>query len=310
MSNVAIGIPTYQRPGGLERLLQSLDQLQTEHQVAVIIADNDAARAEGLDLAQKLAAMGYRWPMQFLKVEERGISQVRNSLVEAFLERPDLDFLAMLDDDQSADPDWLDEILEVLQSTRADIAGGRLERRIDGPAPAWAARVPYLSSKSRGNSGSVDLVDSTGNIIFGRSVLSAAQRPVFEPAFGLSGGEDKEALTRLKHQGARFAWADRANVVEHVPTLRATERWVLQRSYRIGNSDMRVLLHQSGSLPEVCVETVKSLAMLAAAPFGWLMTVLRPATRITFRMKIWRAWGKLAGLSGSVYQEYALHQAE
>jgi len=306
MARVAIGVPTYRRPDGLARLLQSLAALDTRHDVRIIIADNDPQRADGLACARQLMAAGYRWPLQLLSVEGRGISHVRNSLVGAFLDDRTDAFLAMLDDDECADPDWLDEILVVMMDTGADITGGRLERQLEGAVPAWVSSVPYLSSKTRGSSGCVALVDSTGNIVFRRSVLEAAEFPVFSPAFGLTGGEDKEALTRLHDRGATFAWADAARVIEHIPASRVTEHWVLQRAYRIGNSDMRVLLGRRGARRSVVMEAVKSLVVVAASPLGWLLAAMRPDARITVRMRLWRALGKLAGLSGAAYQEYAV----
>jgi glycosyltransferase involved in cell wall biosynthesis len=309
MAEVAIGIPTFRRPQGLEALLDSLGALNTSHRLTVIIADNDAALHQGIDSAKNVGVRGYRWPLRLLVVDKRGISHVRNALIDAFLEDCNLHYLAMLDDDEVADPRWLDELLRVLGTCGADVAGSRLDRRLESGAPAWAHTISYLNSKSRGCSGPVDLVDSTGSIVFTRAILTRAVHPVFDPAFGLTGGEDKEALTRLQRQGARFAWADAAVVTEIIPAARVTENWVLQRSYRIGNSDIRVMLRHRSSIASVSGEVCKALLVFTLAPLAWPWALRHPTLRIQVKVKLWRAMGKLSGLFGFAYPEYAKRQA-
>ena len=41
--------------------------------------------------------------------------------------------------------------------------------------------------------------------------------PLFDSGYTFSGGEDKELFTRLKKQGAHFAWCDEAVVRETMP---------------------------------------------------------------------------------------------
>lgn len=305
MANVAVGIPTFQRPEGLQLLLSSLSALRTEHRITIIIADNDAQLHHGLDRARTIESDSYRWPLRLRVVCERGISHTRNALIEAFLEDPSLEYLAMLDDDEVADPDWLDELLRICIQSGADIVGSRLDRRLEGRIPVWASVVPYLNSKRRGRSGLIDIVDSTGSILFTRASLARAARPVFDPAFGLTGGEDKEALTRLKRQGAHFAWADAAIATEIIPELRVSETWVLQRSYRIGNSDMRVLLRHRLSANSVCSEAALALIVCLLVPFLWLWALNEPKRRIQAKLRLWRAMGKLSGLLGFAYPEYS-----
>ena len=43
---------------------------------------------------------------------------------------------------------------------------------------------------------------------------------VFNPAYGLTGGEDGDLLMRLMGQGARMVWCDEAYVIEPVPENR------------------------------------------------------------------------------------------
>lgn len=306
MSRVAIAIPTFRRPDGLESLLNSLAALKTAHDVHIYVGDNDAVAMEGKLRAEKIFELGYRWPIEAFVVDTRGISQVRNALIDACTRNTVVEFICMLDDDEAADSNWLDEMLRVQAATGADVVGGHLNRFLGRTPPKWASNVPYLSSKSQGPSGVVDLVDSSGNILFTRSCIDHAARPIFDLNFGMTGGEDKEALTRLKLAGAQFAWAEEAVVTETIPASRVTEAWVMQRSFRIGNSDMRVLLRHSNSVSGILNEIAKAVVVLTCTPWIVFLSFRNTDRRIKAKMKLWRAAGKIASVVGFAYREYAV----
>jgi glycosyltransferase involved in cell wall biosynthesis len=304
MREAIIAIPTYRRPMGLEQLLRSLAELATVNSVRIIVADNDVLKREGLATVEKLLAQGYRWPIEAILVGERGISQVRNALIEASLRHPEASHVLMLDDDEIADPHWLDEMIRQQSLTGADIVGGRVNRLFAGQKPRWADAVPLLADKSRASTGPVEFVDSTANILFTRSILENPNGPVFDPAFALTGGGDKEALTRLKRRGASFAWAESAVISEQIPASRLTEDWVLRRAYRVGNSDMRVLLRHHTSQVEVWLEMLKAISVLLAAPALFLTALAGEARWMRSKLMMWRAAGKLAAVQGIAYREY------
>jgi succinoglycan biosynthesis protein ExoM len=306
VANAVIAIPTCRRPAGLTQLLDSLAALVTEHEVSVIVADNDADGHEGLSVVGKLQAAGYRWPISAFLVPQRGISQVRNGLVAAATAVAEADYVLMLDDDETAEPGWLDEMIQVQRDTCADVVGGRVNRRFEGGKPSWVEGVSLLANKTGAGGSRVDLVNSTANILFVRSFLARLSLPVFDPAFGLTGGEDKEALMRAKRAGASFAWAERAVVSEQIPASRLTEGWVLKSAFRVGNSDMRVLLRHRRSWMEVLAEIGKAFTVLLGAPALLLRATGNDARRIRARMMIWRAAGKLAAFAGLAYREYRI----
>ncbi|HEX9159155.1 MAG TPA: glycosyltransferase, partial [Rhizomicrobium sp.] len=110
MPDVTIAIPTFRRPKGLERLLAAIAMLETDANVRVLVAENDAERQEGMAVVKRLTATGYRWPIELLLVEPRGIAQARNALVERALANG-FDYLAMLDDDEWPEALWLSAFL-------------------------------------------------------------------------------------------------------------------------------------------------------------------------------------------------------
>jgi succinoglycan biosynthesis protein ExoM len=61
----------------------------------------------------------------------------------------------------------------------------------------------------------------------------------FDPAYGLTGGEDGDLLTRLVQRGARIVWCDEAIVHEPVEPARLSLRWLLLRALRGGQDFAR-----------------------------------------------------------------------
>ena len=84
--------------------------------MTVLVADNDAEGREGLAVCQRLRG-SYRWPLHPSLAPQRGIAHVRNALVETALARPAMQFLAMLDDDEWPEPQWLDALLKEQSAT-------------------------------------------------------------------------------------------------------------------------------------------------------------------------------------------------
>ncbi|HEX4157281.1 MAG TPA: glycosyltransferase [Rhizomicrobium sp.] len=305
MSRVVVAIPSYRRPQGLERLLRALAALTTGAELRILVADNDMVRNDGLATVARMRSPPYRWPLEAISVAERGIAQVRNALLTHALDNYDTDYLAMLDDDEWPDTDWLEHFLAVAQTTGADALHGAVLPDFEVKPGCWAGTCRGLSPW-RGNTGPVPMIHSTSNVLIRRDVLAPLVRPYFDSRFALSGGEDKDFFTRLAIAGAKFAWADDAIVHAHVPASRSNPRWALQRAFRIGNSDMRVLIkHDSGILSRAREGTKIAGALilsLAAAP------LLAPVAsrRMAPLCKFARAAGKLAAICGARYDEYAV----
>ncbi|KTQ76028.1 hypothetical protein NS226_23295 [Aureimonas ureilytica] len=88
MTDLVIGIPTFRRPALLTKLLESLRPEIAGRMVTVLVADNDCDPAIEALVAAFPREEGQRFV--YVPVSERGLSPVRNSLVDAALrEAPD-----------------------------------------------------------------------------------------------------------------------------------------------------------------------------------------------------------------------------
>ncbi|MBV8976639.1 MAG: glycosyltransferase [Alphaproteobacteria bacterium] len=302
MAEVIVAVPTFRRPQGLRRLLDALAHLETGADVRVLVADNDSERHEGLDACAALK--DYRWPLDAFLVPERGIAQARNALVERALSYR-CDFIAMLDDDEWPQPQWLDAFLKTQRETGADALHGDILRAFETKPGAWAARCDGVAPLLGARSGPIPMIEGSGNVFLSRACFERLEKPCFDPAFALSGGEDRDFFERLRRKGLRFAWSKEAVVHAFVPASRATLGWALKRAYRVGNSDMRVMLKHAHGRRDRITETIKIVAALLLFPLLFVLGAANGRAVQALR-RLCRAAGKIAALRGRFYDEYAV----
>ena len=299
--HVVITIPTYRRPKCLGRLLDAIAELKSDTDISVLVVDNDAKAHQGFDLCEKVA-LAYRWPLRAVIEANRGIAQARNRLVTEALSS-DAQFIAMIDDDEWPEPQWIDAFLKTQHETEADAVQGSILFSPDssGPKPVPDIRRP---------SGPIGMLEGAGNLLITRRVLEETGAPWFDPDFALTGGEDQEFFMRLKLAGYRFAWADEARALGDVADCRHDLGWVLRRAYSNGNSDMRVLIKHGRGISLIAREGAKIIgALLLSLPMA-LILAFSPNHRRAPLIKFYRAAGKLTAMAGARYNEYAVVHGE
>ena len=309
MPEVVVAIPTFRRPRSLVRLLAALEKIETKANVTVVVADNDAERHEGYDLCVTLRDQGYRWALDPVVAAERGIAQARNALVERALSYPGAGFVAMLDDDEWPSPQWLDQFLRVQKETQADALQGSILFEFAAAPKAWARGFDGVSSIRR-STGPQPMLEGAGNILLTRSCLESSERPWFDPAFALTGGEDRDFFERLARLGKCFAWADEATAFTVVPASRTSLRWTLERAYSIGNTEMRIFLKHRPHFRASIREFAKIALALLLTPIMLVILAAVPNRAADALRRFFRNVGKIAALMGRRHNEYAVTHGE
>ncbi|ABI57692.1 glycosyltransferase [Alkalilimnicola ehrlichii MLHE-1] len=238
-TRIHVCIPTYRRPEGLRRALQSVAGQRVGEEgvrVAVWVVDNDAAGPAGA-VCDALRD-GYPWPLHHVVAPERGISHARNRALEAAL--PGCDYLAFLDDDEIAPPDWLRDLLAARRRHRADVIAAPVHRALPDSAPGWVREARVFQGERHAEGQRLHRA-ATGNTLIRAGVLRRSGLR-FDPRLALSGGEDTLFFRQLARQGARIHWTNSGAVTETVPAARLSRRWVWRRGYCLGNSVTRVHL--------------------------------------------------------------------
>lgn len=240
MDLVSIIIPTLNRHASLRRALASA-RAQAAPDVArveIVVVDNSAeANARALVAA---ASEGAGWPVLYVNEPHPGVANARNAGLNAAAGG----WIAFLDDDEEAAPDWLARLFAVARATAADAVFGPVEARADESGDIGAL-APYFS-RSLDRADGADITDlaaylGTNNSLFARDRCLADADP-FDASLNESGGEDSLLLKRLVMQGRRFAFAAEARVVEWAPPRRLNWAYVRKRKFLSGQ--IRVFVHR------------------------------------------------------------------
>lgn len=301
-ASVSVCIATYQRPARLDALLGDLsmqDCLPDE----IVVIDNDAD-ASGRDVAT-------RWqdrlpcPLRYEVQPVKNISITRNRSVAL----AQGDWLAFIDDDERAPRDWLKRLIVCALEYSADGVLGPVVPLVPAQAPRWIRNGRFYDWARMPTGSRIP----ARQLRFGNLVLRAERlRPMaapFDPAYGLTGGEDGDLLSRLQLDGAQLLWCDEAVVYEPVEAQRLSLRWLLRRSLRGGQDFARHTLagrYGSNGLSARLRLFLQSLAQAAIA--GGLCLLLLPLSRS--RAALWAIRslaniGKLSVFWGQHYREYA-----
>ncbi|OLP59024.1 hypothetical protein BJF93_03590 [Xaviernesmea oryzae] len=280
-----------------------MGRLNIDRPIRVIVADNDSEQQQGKAACEAIIAAGFAHPLEIVVVEQRGIAPTRNALVRQALKDPAIQWIAMLDDDEWAEPDWLAQLLRVRQQYDADVVGGPVFRVFEVPVPDYIAEAnqPVFENMK---TGPLDLVDATNNVLFRADLFREMPEPWFDPQYALMGCEDKDLFLGLRLKGKRFAWASEAVIREEMPASRSTVKWMLQRAYRIGNTDTIVNLKHRPPEFTVVSEATKMSGAMALALFNMTVMGWSAANRFKGARLAARVFGKVVALTGRRHEEY------
>lgn len=221
--SVVVAIATRGHPDGCRRVVPRVlrQQLPEGIRLRVLVVDNNPI-SQDFELPASV---------DITHEPDAGIPQARNRAVAQSVETGDV--LVFIDDDEEpADTDWLHRLLEALQRYEADMATGPIRSVHEPGAPTWAAAHPVFH-RPRFETGTLRPQGYSNNLAIRTSLLRRMDR-WFDPALRVTGGSDTEFTRRASRMGARIVWVDEAEVLEHVPAHRATLRWILRRSLRLG----------------------------------------------------------------------------
>lgn len=298
---VAICIITFRRPEWLARLLASLTELTFTGEapaIRVVVVDNDPdAIAE---VACRVSASRLRWPIEYHQEPRRGISYARNTALAA---AGDVEFVAFIDDDEYAAPQWLDELLRTQRTYQTDVVAGPVLPVFDEPPPAWIVRGGFFDRRQY-ETGEARDGAFTGNVLIAAKVIKTVQ-PAFNPRYGLIGGGDAEFFRRVHRRGFKITWSQEAVVYERQPPSRVQWRWLVRRFYRVGLSMTTIAVDMRPGLRTIATQLAKGATWLIIGAASSVVTLWRGRAGLVRSMQYTAyGWGLLVALVGLSYREY------
>lgn len=219
-------IATHKRYLGLERLLNSLTSQRGASPFEVVVVDNDQEKS-GQPVALRFRE---KLPLTYLVEPVRGIARTRNRAV-AISRSP---FLAFIDDDEWATPQWLAELERRQNIAVADVVIGHVERKFDAEVSELVRRCGMFDPSPLPDGAITPWNYAyTSNAFVRREALPDKVAP-FSIRFDLTGGSDIDLFKRMIESGARVVTSQTAIVFEHRPVARANLFWVFRRAMRNG----------------------------------------------------------------------------
>jgi len=170
MKKIAICVITYKRPEGLSNLLASLNQLSFNKVprpiLELVVVDNDTS-GNAAQLCKAIDFPDYA-AIKCVTEERRGISYARNTAIAST--SADVDFIAFIDDDEIADPAWLDELLHAEKVHDADVVTGCVLSHFTDEMPDWIRRGAFFD-RERYVTGQPLTWARTGNVLIRKSIF-------------------------------------------------------------------------------------------------------------------------------------------
>jgi cellulose synthase/poly-beta-1,6-N-acetylglucosamine synthase-like glycosyltransferase len=215
------------------------------------------------------------------------------------------EFVAFIDDDEEADPQWLVRLWAEVQRNQDDGGVGPVLPKFNERTPSWLIRGRFFE-RPRYPTGTIlaPWQTRTGNALIRRELLKTRPGP-FDEAYDFTGGEDTDLFLRLIRADGRFIAVDSAVVYEHLPPHRTTVRWLLQRRFLAGVAAARLY---AATVPVEARRRWQRARPLASG-LGWTAVglLLFPASRIqglNGLVRAARAFGLFAFHSGLAYRPY------
>lgn len=290
--HVSVLIASMGRPSLAGTLRSVLAQDLPEGATLDIVVADDSGEGDARRIADAVSAERPGAPIRTVAAGGANIALARNATLEAARG----DFVAFLDDDERADPDWLAGLLSTQRETGADAVFGPVRTVYAEGVPSWARRAG-LYRKSFGAHGAALDTGSTCNALVRRGAIGALR---FDPALGRTGGEDTDLFGRLRRAGGRLVASARGAVEEDVPAERVSVRVLRRRAIRAGHSTARLLLGTAGEpgaataggrLAHAAASLAKSILAYALSAAAW---PFRRDIAIRFALKAWLNRGKVA----------------
>lgn len=301
---ISICICTFRRPALLDSLLNELEHLdRTGLFCELVIVDNDPDESAQA-IIQHWKQHG-SYPLTARHLPTPNIALARNAAIHAATG----DWIAIIDDDETPEPDWLQQLVATQRAENADVVLGPVLPRYPEGTPSWLRNCGIFQPH---NLPTGTLLQSrqaySGNVLIRRELLLHVPGP-FDPTFGVTGGSDTMLFWDLQQLGARLVWCAEAVVHEDVPDSRLTISWVLQRSFRGGQSFVRAEVARLRGMRRWTRTAELGVQALMRLPVALVLSLaalpVSRATALRWLRTAYAQMGKLTALMGYRYHEYA-----
>jgi len=269
LDHISVCICTFHRPELLSKALAGVTRQVTESTFTfeVVVVDNDQRRSA--EKAVRLCPPGNATKIIYDCEPEQNIALARNRAIQSATGN----LVAFIDDDEYPVEEWLIRLYRTMKACEADGALGPVLPAFPPEVPRWLKKSNIFNRRRFRTGTRLSVRDTrTGNALLSRSILPDGST-WFDPAFGLTGGEDTDFFEKQIALGRVFVWCDEAEAYETIPPGRWQISFHIKKFFIIGAVYGENLRKSSfsgftGFLKTLVSVPVWSIAFFALLPFG------------------------------------------
>lgn len=235
---LTVALCTHNHADRLERTLADLVNIKAPNMSWEYLVIDNGSRDTTPDLLAT-HAWPEGWTVRVVREEKLGLSNARNrAIAEARGE-----YIIFMDDDETADPDWLCAFERLIETQRPDAFGGRIEVLFEGNRPIWLTDelLGFLGELHRAENVTRLTQPNTsfygGNFGFRRAVCESIGD--FDSMLGRkgtdnTGGEEVDFYRRLLAFGFTVWWTPEAVIYHRIQAEKLKRSYFLDLHYRQG----------------------------------------------------------------------------
>lgn len=259
IQTITICICTFKRPQMLERLLDRLSKQETQNRfkISVVVVDNDSNRSAW----PAVNKYGHQTDgvIEYYNEPQQNIALARNKAIAHARGA----FVALIDDDEWPDYNWLGLLYDHILLYNADGILGPVLPYFDSLPPDWVIKAKIFDRPTHQTGHVMEWYHTrTGNTLLKKAIFANNQE-WFNPSFG-SGGEDRDFFKRKIQEGFTFIWCQEARVFESIPPRRWRRTVLIKRALLRGKMAVQTSNH---NLISMCRSIIAILIYTAMLPF-------------------------------------------
>ena len=237
---ISVGVVTRNRPRMLQQLLGSWARmtLPENAEVSFLVVENDSQ----LTIAEVVEEFKTKLPNAKVTYDLEtalGIPSARNRLLRLAIDEGS-DFLAMMDDDEVVDQNWLVALFGEQQRRDLDLVGGPVRTDESSQKLSFIQKINFRGLVSRAErvernalnlfeTGQDQFVTIVTNNWLCRLKFLLENEIWFDRSLAFSGGSDTKIYRAIQAHGGKTGWAPNAIVSEEIPVSRLSPRYHFKR---------------------------------------------------------------------------------
>jgi glycosyltransferase involved in cell wall biosynthesis len=278
-----------------------LFQQVTSRDFEIVVIDNDA-KESGCSIVEAFQELARKRGVRlcYLVESEQNIALARNKAVNNISRQ----YVAFIDDDESAAPHWLESLCNTMEHYQADAVFGPVLKIFPEAFPPWLRKSALFANPSMVTGARPRRGIATGNVLLRKATTLINPGP-FDPAFGRTGGEDTRLFQSLREMGCYFVWCNEAVVHETQEEERRRLRWHIRRGYRDGWVSVATKYRQGNIVKLIVYVVVHSVLGVVKVTVQSLLQVANPRGALWFFLRgMASQCGKIGYLLRAKVEEY------